>query len=235
MESVAEGSHESPTGPLTHSSPLPIRVVRTFLSPGQLFEELRREPRALGALALGAASVCLANAAVPADLWEQVIQSQLLSVGQELPDDLSGAARLARWGASIGSLVFWPILNLLIAGLFSLVFRLGLGYEGAFRQYLAVTAHAMLVGAVGAFLVLPLRIFAQDAQLMLTVGAFLPDMGEGLLGRTLRYLDLFNLWASGLIGLGASILDGSRSAPSSVLFALGTTALIALALGAAIP
>ena len=235
MEFTAEASQESPTGPPAHSSPLPIRVVRTLLSPGQLFEELRREPRALGALALGAASVCLANAAVPAELWEQVIESRLLSAGQDLPDDLSGAARMARWVASIGSLVFWPILNLLIAGVFSLVFRLGLGYEGAFRQYLAVTAHAMLVGALGAFLLLPLRIFARDPQMMLTVAAFLPDMGEGLLGRTLRHLDLFNLWALGLIGLGASILDGSRSALSSVFFALGTTALIALVLGAAIP
>ena len=235
MEFTGQSNPAQAASRVAHRSNLPTRIVWTLLSPGRLFEELRTEPRVLGALAVGAVAVCVGNAAVPVDLWEQVIQARFLSAGQEqLPDDLSRGARLARWSATLGSLVFWPILNMLIAGLYNLVFRLGLGYQGAFRQYLSVTAHAMLIAAAGVLVLLPLRIFAQDPQLQLTLGAFLPKIGEGLLGRSLRHLDLFNLWASGLIGLGASILDGSRSVGSSIGFALGVTLLIALVLGAAI-
>lgn len=234
MESTGQSNPAEAASPAAHRPNLPTRIVWTLLSPGRLFEELRAVPSFLGVLAVGAVTVCIANAAVPADLWEQVIQAQLLSAGEEVPNDLSRGATFARWSAALGSLVLWPILVLLIAGLFHLVFRLGLGYRGAFRQYLSVTAHAMLIGAAGALFLLPLRIFAQNVQLQLTLGALLPEIGEGLLGRSLAYLDLFNLWASGLIGLGASILDGSRSVGSSIGFALGVTLLLALILGATI-
>jgi hypothetical protein len=234
LESTGQSNLAESASPAAHRSNLPTRIVWTLLSPGRLFEELRAEPRFLGVLAVGAVAVCIANAAVPADLWEQVIQARLLSAGEELPDDLSRGATFTRWSAALGSLVFWPILIMLVAGLYNLVFRLGLGYRGAFRQYLSVTAHAMLIGAAGALVLLPLRIFAQNAQLQLTLGALLPEIGEGLLGRSLTYLDLFDLWASGLIGLGASILDGSRSVGSSIGFALGVTLLLALVLAATI-
>lgn len=234
MESTRQLNPAEAASPSAHRSSLLTRIVWTLLSPGRLFEELRAEPRSFGVLAVGAVAVCIANAAVPAELWEQVIQARLLSAGEEVPEDLSGGATFARWSAALGSLVFWPILIMLVAGLYNVVFRFGLGYRGAFRQYLSVTAHAMLIGAAGALVLLPLRIFAQDVQLQLTLGALLPEIGEGLLGRSLAYLDLFNLWASGLIGLGASILDGSRSVGSSISFAIGVALLLALVLGATI-
>ena len=231
MNDAGRAATEMPdSGP----SSLPIRVFQTFVSPGRLFEDLRGEPRAVAAIALGAILVGLANAMIPLELWEQVIRDQLISSGQELPDDLAGTARFAKWAATIGPVVFWPILTLLVAAVNALVFLVGLGYQGRYQAYLSVTAHALIVGALGTVALTPVRIFTEDVQLVLTVGAFLPDLEVGLLARMMRYLDLFNLWASSLIGLAASIIDGKKGAAVSIVFALGASLLIALSLAAAI-
>ena len=206
------------------------RVIQTFFSPGRVMRDLSREPKTIGVLLLGGVLVGLANAAIPAEIWEQLVRSQLSAVGEEVPSDLATPVAIARWGASIGGMIFWPILGVLVASIYSLVFLAGLGYEGRYSQYLSVTAHALMIGAVGAVALTPLRILTEDVQLTLTVGAFVPILEEGLLARFLGCLDLLNLWVAALIGLGASIIDGKRHAGASILFALGTSVLVALLL-----
>lgn len=217
-----------------HSLSLRRRIIGVFISPGKVFRSLKVEPKVWGVLLLGALVVGSANAAVPTELWEQLVRSQLLEAGQELPADLTNRARFARWGGVVGSALVWPIVSFIIAGIYSLAFLVGLGYRGSYRQYLAITAHTMLIGAAGSVVLVPLRILTQDVQLMLTLGAFLPQGGEGLVVRSLGYLDLFNLWGSALVGLGASVMDGNRSSGTSIAFALGVSLLVALVLGAAI-
>ncbi len=226
------------------ASSLPKRAIWAFVSPGRLFEELRIQTgpgskgghfRTIGALLLGAVLIAAGNVLIPVELWQQVIREQLLETGQELPDDLGATVAFARWAAAIGPLVFWPVLGTLIAGIYWLVFVAGLGYEGTFPRYLAVTSHAILVGAVGALALTPLRIYTQDVDLMLTPLAFLPTLEAGFLFRMFRYLDLFNLWASALVGFGASVIDGARGAVASVGVALATSLLIAVLLTAFIP
>ena len=210
------------------------RIIGVFIFPGEVFRSVREQPKVWGVLLLGALVVGCANAAVPTELWEQLVRSELLEAGQELPADLTNGARLARWGAAIGSTLVWPIVCVIVAGIYSLAFLVGLGYRGSYRQYLSITAHTMLIGAAGSVLLVPLRILTQDVQLMLTLGAFLPQEGEGLIARSLDYLDLFNLWGSALVGLGASLVDGSRGSGASIGFALGVSLLVALVLGAVI-
>ncbi len=168
MKGVNEAS---PKGRRSGPSPLLRRVILTFVSPAQLMKELRHHPRAVGVLLLGALLAGLANAAIPAEIWELVIRNQLLAAGQDLPEDLAATAALTRWAGSVATVVFWPFLAVLVSAIYSLVFLAGLGYDGRFQQYLSVTAHALLIGTVGLVLVLPLRILAQDVRLTLTVGA----------------------------------------------------------------
>ena len=230
-----KGVNETSTkGRRSGPSPLLRRAILTFVSPAQLMQELRHYPRAVGALLLGALLAGLANAAIPAEIWELVIRNQLLAAGQDLPEDLAATAALTRWAGSAATVVFWPLFGVLVSAIYSLVFLAGLGYNGRFQQYLSVTAHALLIGAVGLVLVLPLRILAQDVRLTLTVGAFAPGLDGGLIARFLGYLDLFNLWAAGLVGLGASIVDGKHRTLTSIVAALGTSVLIALLLATTI-
>ncbi len=209
---------------------LPGRVFQTLVSPARVMRDLRHDPRTIGVLLLGGALIGIGNAAIPADIWEQVIRNQVLAAGGELPANLETSAEIAKWVGTTGMVIFWPILGILVAAIYSFVFIVGLGYDGRYPQYLSVTAHALIVAAIGTLALTPLRILTGDVQLTLTMGAFLPILEDGFLARFLRYLDLFYLWVSGLIGLGASIIDGTRRAGVSIAFALGTSVLVAVLL-----
>ena len=50
-------------------------------------------------LMLGGVLVGLANAAIPEEIWEQFVRSQMLAAGQELPSDLATPVAIARWGS----------------------------------------------------------------------------------------------------------------------------------------
>jgi hypothetical protein len=117
-------------------------------------------------------------------------------------------------------------------GVYGVVFLFALGYEGSFRVLLSVVAHALLVVAVGALVLVPLRILAGDANLTLSVATLLPFLGDGFLLRFAGLLDLFNLWAYVLIGVGAAVMDGRRSPAAGVAVSLGVALILSLLLAA---
>jgi Yip1 domain len=207
---------------------LPTRFIQAVVSPGKLFRALRAEPKVLAALVLGAVVAALASSLLPAESYEPIIRAQITRAGGEMPANMGRAVQFAKWGSVVGALVVWPIIGVLLAAFNVLVFKIALGYQGSFKQYLSVTAHALLVAAVGTLAFTPARILAQNPQMTLSVGALVPGLEEGLVARFLGYLDLFNLWATMLIGYGASILDGKRGAGASVAYALIATGLVAI-------
>ena len=98
-----------------------------------------------------------------------------------------------------------------LAGVVMVLFAVLMGHEGTYRQYLAVVAHAHLISATSTVLLLPLRIAAEDAQLLLSLGVFAVFLESGYLLRVLSLLDLFGLWAWILVGLGASRIGRKES------------------------
>ena len=72
-------------------------------------------------------------------------------------------------------------------------------------------AHAHLISATSGILLLPLRIAAEDAQLLLSLGAFARFLEAGYVLRFLSFLDLFGLWAWLLVGLGAARIGPKES------------------------
>lgn len=224
----------NPAEPQPELPGLPSRAVQVLTSPGRLFESLRGDPRWFGALALGGVLVAIGNAALPIEIFEDTIRAQMAQSGAEVPDDLGTITQIGKWGSVVGGFLFWFVIGVIGAAIYSLVFRFGLAYEGTFKQYLSVTAHTLLIGATGSLLLTPARIFAEDPQLMLTVGALLPILEDGLPARFLGYLDLFNLWGTALVGYAVSILDGKRGVAASVTVALAVSALIALVIAAVV-
>jgi hypothetical protein len=118
------------------------------------------------------------------------------------------------------------------AGLVTLFFAILLGHDGTYRQYLAVVAHAQLIVATAAILLAPLRIAAEDAQLLLSVGTFATFLEPGYLLRFLSALNLFGLWAWVLVALGAARIGRKRSWVGGLIFVLmipvTTAAVVAL-------
>jgi hypothetical protein len=119
-----------------------------------------------------------------------------------------GAIRI---GGSVAAFVVWWVLLAVFAGLVMGFFTFLMGHEGTYRQYLAVVAHAHLISATSTVLLLPLRIAAEDAQLLLSLGAFAVWLEPGYLLRVLSLLDLFGLWAWTLVGLGAARIGRKKS------------------------
>ena len=97
------------------------------------------------------------------------------------------------------------------AGVVTVFLAFLLGHEGTYRQYLAVVAHAHLISATSGVLLLPLRIAAEDTQLLLSLGAFARFLEAGYVLRFLSFLDLFGLWAWLLVGLGAARIGPKES------------------------
>lgn len=207
---------------------LPVRALQVVVAPIRLFEALRHRPVFWGALLLAALLTALGTAVIPASVWENSIRTQLMAAGQEVPAELGTMLTLTRVMGSIGPVVALPIMAFAGAGLFSLLFLFGMGYEGSYGRILSVTAHALLFLGIAGLLLTPARILSGNLQFTLSIGSLLPFFGDGLVGRFLNLLDLFGLWAAALIGMGAATMDGQRSPASGALVSLGAVLLLLL-------
>ncbi|MFC1661455.1 YIP1 family protein [Gemmatimonadota bacterium] len=208
---------------------LPVRLVKVFFSPGELFAALREKPVWFGALAVVAALVAVSMALVPAEVWEQMIREQAMEqaarTGREIPEGFGAGTSLFRFFSILGPLITTFIWAFLLAGIVTFVFAFIFGDDGKYSQYLSVVSHAMVIGAVGALLTVPLKIAQQDISLTLSVGTFFYSMGDGYLHRVLNMLDLFQLWAYGVMAIGVTKIDSQRSLGFALSF-FGAFALV---------
>lgn len=213
-------------GPVQEPASFPRRFLWAFVAPERLAENLKQHPRWLVPMLVGAALVVLATVLIPAELWVEMIRRQMLESGQAMPEGFDPAAMgtFQRIGATVAGVVFWFVWALVMTGITTLVFAFILGDDGRFRQYLSVTAHALLIPAVGGLLTVPLRLAQGDPMVTLNVGLFLP-LDEGYLANLLRSLDLFVLWSWLVLAVGVHVIDRRRS--------LGSAAAILLAVAVA--
>ena len=205
---VAEREHSEQEGTLPG---LFGRYVRVFTSPDTLFRGLRTRPHWVGAMLLGS---CLALAGVillPPELTIATMRERMLEAGQPVPQGFEDQMAAFRYLGAAAAFVFWGILLAILAGVVMGFFVFLLGHEGTYRQYLAVVAHAELIPATATVLLVPLRIAAEDVQLLLSLGAFAVFLEPSYLLRFLSFLDLFGLWGWVLVGLGVARIGRKES------------------------
>lgn len=190
---------------------LPVRLLKVFGSPGDLFRRLRDDPRWFGALLAGALLVAMTMALVPADLWVQVMRERAAAQGGEVPAALVSMGPLIRAGTVLSTLVFYFLWAFLLAGIVTFVFAFLFGDQGSYRQYLAVVAHGLFITAVGGALLFPLRVMQGDPELTLNVGTFFLFLDEGYLFRSLKLLDLWGLWGYAVMAVGVAETDPRRN------------------------
>ncbi len=224
--------------PSPHPLPgLPRRVLAVFFSPGGLFEQLRDKPAWGGAMLLVVVLNLVTVSLMPAELFEEQIRTGIEQSGadtSEVPIDTM--VTIGRFSGIAVAGVMGAVAAFAIAGIMLFVFATLLGDGGRYRQYLSVAAHTLIVSSVGGLLVTPLRISQGDMQLMLSIGTFLPFLGDGTLRTFLNMLDLFTLWAVMLAALGVSKIHPGRSWGAAfgilmvfwLVFSAGMTALASL-------
>jgi len=169
---------------------------------------------------LGAGLVAVGTLLIPLDLRLATLREAILARGQPVPPGLEDQRALIRFAGAAAAFAFWPILMAFFAGLVMLFFAVLLGHEGTYRQYLGVVAHAQLIVATSGILLSPLGVAMEDAQLLLSVGAFATFLEASYLLRFLSFLDLFGIWAWVLVGLGAARIGRKESWAGGTLFVL---------------
>lgn len=204
---------------------LPKRLLQAFISPGELFEALRENPLWFGALAVSGVVAILGIVLVPTELWVEMGRNQLIEQGQEVRPGFELSGSVIRIFSILGGGIFFFLAAFLQAGIVTLVFSFLLGDEGRFAQYLAVVSHASIISALGALLLVPLRIAQGDPSVTLNLGTFAFFLEEGYPLRVLRMLELFTLWSYAVMAIGVTKIDPRRGL-GSALGVFGAVALI---------
>ena len=211
------------------------RYFLVYFSPDLLFRALRGRPDWLGAVLLGGALIAVGTLLLPADVTIATLRERSLAQGQPLPSGFEDLGGVLRYVGGAAAFVFWPIAMALYAGVVMVIFAFLLGHEGAYRQYLAVVAHAHLITATAGILIAPLRIAMEDAQLLISIGTFATFLPPGYVLRFLSFVDLFGVWSWVLVGLGAARIARKKSWSVGCVFVLmiplTTAAVIAIFTG----
>jgi hypothetical protein len=235
MEARTENGHAE-VGPAGHAPvpALPVRALKVFYAPGQLFEALRRRPLWGAALILGAVLVAASIIFIPTEIWQEMFRQQMLRSGRQMPEGFQFGG-FARVFGLVGGVLFWFVLALFLTAVITLIFHLMLGDEGKFVQYLSVVAHALLIPAIGGLLIVPIKIAQRDPQMTLNLSLFIPTDSTAFPIRVLRALDLFQIWAYLVMAVGIAKVDARRSWGTAAAFLLVVALAMAILFAAVSP
>lgn len=217
---------------MNHTSmSLPTRLMKVFFSPGEVFEYTKKNPVWFGALGVGAVLIALSMILIPAEIWVQGMREQAARQGGEMPGFMTSAGPVFRLVSALSGVVGTFLMTFIIAGVVTLFFAFLMGDEGKYKQYLSVQSHALIIGAVGSLLLVPLRIVQEDPSLTLNLGTFLPFLEEGYAFRVLKLIDLFGIWGSVVAAVGVTKIDPRRGMGVALTFFLALAVGMALLFG----
>ena len=216
------------------------RFVGVIVSPRATFEQVARDPRWLGMLALTIALVATFNTALlstdvgeRAMLEQQVraVESFGIVVSDEQYDEMADVAQYAVYLALAGLLVQVPLVNAVLAGVLFFVAYGFLGARLTFTQVFAVVIHAGVVLVVQGAFVAPLNYIREAMSNPATLAAFVPMLDpESFIVRMLSVFDIFFLWWVMLLAIGIGVVTERRTGPIAVgLYVVYATIAVAVA------
>jgi hypothetical protein len=213
IESPAPAHAVPPPAPTS----LVSRIADTFIAPTRAFEQLRDGPAPWVGAALVAALAAAAATLVQALLFSPHELSQFLL--QQMGDAASrlDAGQLAQLEAGarvrfiIGAVATVPvafiqvgILGLVLAGVWGLV----LGGRTQVRPYVAVVAHAMLVGSLGLVVTTGFMAAAHQMGLSLSAALLVPSLDpNGVAHKVLGAITPFGVWMVWLMAFGGAVVN----------------------------
>jgi len=218
-----EGTRELPN--------LGARVLKLFVSPGELFEDLRESPAWLGALLLAVGLGLLVILLIPDEIYRSFLVEQ---APPDVPADaLEQQLDMQMGFRFVGPVLFIPLGGLITAGILLFLYNLILGGEGSFRQLFAATSHALVIPQVGGLLTVPLQIGTGDFQTSLGLHLLAPGLDPGFLRFFLQGCNVFVLWSAVVLGIAVSRIYRRQSTGSAVTVVVGMYVAFAMA-GAAV-
>ncbi len=205
---------------------LPTRLMWVFVSPGRLMGRLAENPVWAGALLVSTVLVVLSVALIPVEVFMEVNREAAIERGGEFPEMGEGALSFMRVFIPASAALSTVVFSLVFAGVYTVIFAFILGDEGSYRQYLAALSHAWFIAALLGLLITPLKIAAEDPQLTLNLGLFMPFLPEGYLQSFFRLLDITQIWSTLVLAQGAHAIDRRRSFGSAATILLSITVFV---------
>jgi hypothetical protein len=139
---------------------------------------------------------------------------------------------VSRAMGAIAPLIMFPILALILSGLFWVFFNAILGGVASFKQVLAVTAHSYVITALATTLSLPILLYKFSMSMggPFNLGALVPMLDEtSTLARFLSGISVFSIWGWIVVAIGLSVLyRRSASAIATTLVILSLVFTFAL-------
>ena len=234
-----------PAGAPAAARGLMARIVGMVTAPGDTLRDVIQFPRPVGVLLL----VCLALAVATAGpqftekgrraMLEMQVQQAERFTGQPVPPEayarMEQTAGMGPYFTLAGIFIMIPVTTLIFTGLYWAGFNAFLGGTGAFKQVLAIVAHAQVITALGALVSAPIQ-YLQD---VVTPGgpfslvALAPMLDpDSFAASFLGMLTVFQIWSVVVTAIGLALLyrrkTGSVFAALLVLHVLITAAFAAL-------
>lgn len=194
------------------------RAIGVIVSPTATFKGVVARPRPAGILLLVCVLIALA-AGLPQftergqqaslDAQVQQIERSGGTVTPEMYQRLQTFVRYSGYVVLASVFIMTPVLTMLFAALFWFIFNALLGGMATFRQVLAVTAHAQVIGALGAILGAPIMYFqgAFTATGPFNLGVLVPMLpADSFLVRFLSAISFFMLWQIVVTAIGLGVL-----------------------------
>ena len=192
------------------------RLVGVLVSPGKTFEAIAARPTwVVAMLALIIVGVVVGTLMQGKIDYEDVIRQSLEDQGRQLGEAQTQQAidvgeKIARIMTVAGPLVFQPLIYLLLAVVFMVLFKV-LGGDLTFVKSLATVVHGMMPRLVLALLSIPVILGREEftaeeletgGVMASNAGAFLgEDAGPGLVA-LMSSFDIFSIWTVGLLIVG---------------------------------
>lgn len=216
---------------------LPARVIGVITAPRATFESVAAHPKWFGVLTLTMVVVAFCSAlpvtteeGKEAALDAQV--SQMEAFGRTVSDEqYEGMAKGIEYAPYITAgvtLVFGPVMALIIAAILFAVFNAAMGGEASFKQLFSVLVHAGVISSLQQLFTGPLNYFRGAVTSATNLAVLLPMIdSDTFLGSLLATIDVFLVWYVVVLAIGLAVLYRRRTQPIAIgLFVV--YALIAL-------
>ncbi len=218
-------------------APLPRRILQTFVAPRELFRSFGEHAPWLGPLAISAVVAALVFLVTPREVFVEMMEGATTRRGKPVTIT-SDPETIAKYGRLLGmfsTLVMEPVMMFVVAGVLALVFTGLLRGEGSYRQYLAITTHTSLISSLGVLLAIGLAALRGGDPQGISPALLFPGDAGGVASRILSGLDVFNLWALVVTGLGVSMVNRRRSWASAAGVLVGVYLLAVVGVAFLIP
>lgn len=207
------------------------RIAGIIFSPTATFKSVVAAPRSVGVLfivclvmGLAAGGPQFTDAGKQAALDMQVRQIEQFSGQPVTPEMYTQMEARAGYGAyvSIASMfVVIPVMTLVFSLVYWAIFNIVLGGTATVKEVLAVTAHASVIGALGALVALPIQLMQGTFSPYgpFNLGVLVPMLEPtNRLAMFLGGVTVFGIWQAIVTGLGLATLY--KRSPAGIVVAM---------------